>query len=140
MDMEDGHNLSEFAAILRAKGYTDNFHTGAAYPDPLEESIRQFLHACSKGEDELRNNEFLLSCYIKWSGEDKPHVFCWMTVSYKNENLRLTEMNIERKDEYGRVFKECNLTFKSTEEIPEKSKAISLVQEPMQKKMRGSRL
>lgn len=138
-NMENEHSLKEFVAILAAKGYTDNFHTNAAYPDKLEESIKRYLNACKIGQDQLKD-EIRLECYPKYDGEDKPYVNCRMTVNYKNEKFRLTEMDIKKKDEYGNLFGECKLVFNSTSEIPEKSRAISLVEESRPKKMRGRRL
>ncbi|WP_412468723.1 hypothetical protein [Pedobacter sp. KLB.chiD] len=137
--MKDEHDLSEFAAILAAKGYDNSFLTNQGYPDSLEKSLRRYLEACTRGEDRLTEN-LTLMCYLKWSGEDKPYVQCYMEVKYQNEKFCLTKMRISKGYCGGGLGRQVAVIVASTDMIPEKSNAVRMVDEPRFKNRFGTRM
>lgn len=137
--MKNEHSLSEFTAILAAKGYTDSFHTNAAYPDSLEKSLRRYLDACKEGSDQLKE-DLSLECYLKYSGEDKPYVRCDMEVKYQDEKFRLIKIKISKGYCGGGLGKQAAVIVTSTDMIPDKARAIKMVDEPRFKNRFGTRM
>lgn len=132
--MEATSNLSTFAKILTDKGYDGYFHTQAAYPGKLKESISEYLENCRKGTGGPPKQELLLTGYLKWEGEDKPRVQCSMRVKCQNGKFDLKAMTISRKNRFGHLLKQSELTNLTTIAAPTAKDAIALVSDtPKQK-------
>lgn len=133
--MEEGYDLETFAKILTDKGYSGYFHTAAAYPDKLKESISRFLEACRNGTDEMRGSEFSLKTYLQYNGDDKPRIISRMWVNYHKEKFELQSMTIEKIDRYGQSMKESKLTGLSVSTAPAATDAIAMVKDELKQKM-----
>lgn len=131
--MEKAYDLDTFAKILTDKGYSGYFHTQAAYPDKLKESIRQYLEACRNGTD-MRKPELLLNTYLQYNGEEKPRINCYMWIKHHHETFELQRMEIEKKDQYGQLMKQSELTGLSAATAPTASQAIAMVNDELKQK------
>jgi hypothetical protein len=121
-------DLDTFAKTLTDKGYDGYFHTEAAYPDKIKDSISRFLEACTNGTDKpILPNILLLKTYLQWNGNDKPKVECNMWVKYEDGLFDVQKMNIERTDQYGHLLKQSKLADLSTGTVPTVKEAIAQV-------------
>ena len=121
-------DLGTFAKTLTDKGYDGYFHTEAAYPDKIKDSISRFLEACANGKDKpILTNILLLKTYLQWNGNDKPKVECNMWVKYEDGLFDVQKMNIERTDQYGHLLKQSKLADLSTGTVPTVKEAIAQV-------------
>ncbi|WP_339679879.1 hypothetical protein [Cyclobacterium marinum] len=126
--MKQALDLDTFAKILTDKGYDGYFHTEAAYPDKIKDSISRFLEAYNNGMDKpMLPNIMMLKTYLQWNGDDKPKVECNMWVKYEDGLFDVQKMNIERIDEYGQLLKQSKLTDLSTNSVPTRKEAIAQV-------------
>lgn len=129
--MEAISDLNTFAKILTAKGYDGYFHTQGAYAGKLKASISEYLAGCPKG---VVKQELLLTCFLQWAGEDLPRVECLMRVKYLNGKFFLNSMEVAKKDRYGQVLKQSELTDLSVVTAPKAKEAIAMVSDaPAQK-------
>lgn len=132
--MEALSDLNTFANILTAKGYSGYFHTQGAYAGKLKESISEYLENCRKGTASAPKPELLLTGYLQWAGEDKPRVECCMWVRYLNGKFDLKKMEVKKKDRFGQLLKQSDLTNLSTIAAPKATEAIAMVSDaPAQK-------
>lgn len=127
--MEALSDLNTFAKILTDKGYNGYFHTQGAYAVKLKDSISEYLEDCRKGTEGVPKPELLLTGYLQWAGEDKPHVECSMWVKYQNGKFDLQKMEITKRDRYGQLLKQSELTNLSTVSAPRIEQAIAKVSE-----------
>lgn len=141
--MEALSDLNTFAKILTDKGYNGYFHTQGAYPGKLKDSISEYLENCRKGTEGAPKPVLLVTGYLQWAGEDKPHVECSMWVKFLNGKFLLSKMEVSRKDQYGQLLKQSELVNLSVVTAPKVREAIALVSDvPKQKvvpKNRGFR-
>ncbi|TDS13072.1 hypothetical protein [Sphingobacterium paludis] len=129
--MEAISDLNTFAKILTAKGYDGYFHTQGAYAGKLKASISEYLANSPKG---VVKQELLLTCFLQWAGEDLPRVECLMRVKYLNGKFFLNSMEVAKKDRYGQVLKQSELTDLSVVTAPKAKEAIAMVSDaPAQK-------
>ena len=128
--MKQALDLDTFAKILTDKGYDGYFHTEAAYPDKIKDSISRFLEAYNNGMDKpMLPNIMMLKTYLQWNGDDKPKVECNMWVKYEDGLFDVQKMEIERTDQYGHSMKKSVLTDLSTSSVPTRKEAIAQVSE-----------
>ena len=127
--METFSDLNTFSISLTKKGYSGYFHTQGAYPGNLKDSICEYLESCQKDADNLPKQELLLTCYLQWSGEDKPRVECSMWVKYLNGKFSLNRMEVAKKDGFGQLMKKSTLTDLSILSVPKAIASIALVSE-----------
>lgn len=133
--MENISNLETFAKILTDKGYDGYFLTQAAYPDKIKESIEAYLKCCQEGTDNPPHGEhMLLSTYLKWEGEDKPHVKCTMYVKHLNDKFFLDKMEINLAAGGNLSIKKVELTNLSVVTAPTKPEAVAMVWEILEQK------
>ena len=125
--MEALSDLNTFAKILTDKGYNGYFHTQGAYPGKLKESINEYLENCRKGTEGVPKQELLLTGYLWWAGEDKPRVECSMWVKYQNGKFDLNKMEVAKKDRFGQLLKQSELTNLSAISAPKVAEAIAMV-------------
>lgn len=138
--MEALSDLSTFAKILTDKGYNGYFHTQGAYAGKLKDSISQYLESCQKGADTLPKQDFLLTGYLQWSGDDKPRVECSMWVKYLNGKFSLSRMEVAKKDGFGQLLKKTELPNLSVISAPKLTEAVALVNDkPKQKSDKSSK-
>ena len=129
-------DLDTFAKSLIEKGFTGYFQTQTAYPGKIKESISKYLEACNKGNDRPnKDGIFLLSTYLRWSGDDKPRIECHMWVRQENGIFDLQRMEITSKDRYGQLLKKSELRDISTSSVPTVKEAIEQVSEFPQQKL-----
>jgi len=129
--MEAISDLNTFAKILTAKGYDGYFHTQGGYAGKLKASISEYLANSPKG---VVKQELLLTCFLQWAGEDLPTVECLMRVKYLNGKFFLNRMEVAKKDRYGQVLKQSELTDLSVVTAPKAKEAIAMVSDaPAQK-------
>jgi len=135
--MEAISDLNTFAKILTDKGYNGYFHTQGAYAGKLKDSIGEYLESCRKGTEGAPKPELLVTGYLQWAGEDKPHVECSMWVKCLNEKFFLSKMEVAKKDQYGQLLKQSELTNLSVFTAPKAREAIAMVRdEPTQNDVR----
>tara|TARA_R110002072_G_scaffold147901_1_gene295264 strand:- start:864 stop:1295 length:432 start_codon:yes stop_codon:yes gene_type:complete len=128
--MKQALDLDTFAKILTDKGYDGYFHTEAAYPDKIKDSISRFLEAYNNGMDKpMLPNIMMLKTYLQWNDDDKPKVECNMWVKYEDGLFDVQKMEIERTDQYGHSMKKSVLTDLSTSSVPTRKEAIAQVSE-----------
>lgn len=127
--MEESSELNTFTKILTEKGYSGYFHTKGAYAGKLKESISEYLNNCRKVTDRFPQQYLLLTGYLQWSGEDKPHVECMMRVKYQNNKFFLSSMEVSKKDRFGQLLKKTELTNLSAITAPTAVQAVALVNE-----------
>jgi hypothetical protein len=132
--MEVLSDLNTFAKILTDKGYNGYFHTQGAYPGKLKDSIGEYLENCRNGTEGTPKPVLLVTGYLQWAGEDKPHVQCSMWVKYLNGKFVLNKMEVKRKDQYGHLLKQSELTNLSVVNAPKIREAIALVSDAPQQK------
>ncbi|RLJ75110.1 hypothetical protein [Pedobacter alluvionis] len=132
--MEKAYDLDTFAKILTDKGYSGYFHTQAAYPDKLKESIGRYLEACRNGTEDMRKPELLLNTYLQYNGESKPYINCFMLIKYHHETFELDRMEIVKKDQYGQLMKQSELTGLSVSTVPTVKEAIAMVNDELKQK------
>lgn len=138
--MEALSDLNTFAKILTDKGYNGYFHTQGAYAGKLKDSIGEYLESCRKGTEGAPKPELLVTGYLQWAGEDKPHVECSMWVKCLNGKFFLSKMEVAKKDQYGQLLKQLELTNLSVVTAPKAREAIAMVSdEPTQKAVRSNR-
>lgn len=125
--MEALSDLNTFAKILTDKGYNGYFHTQGAYAGKLKESINEYLENCRKGTEGVPKQELLLTGYLCWAGEDKPRVQCSMWVKYQNGKFDLNKMEVTKKDRFGQLLKQSELTNISAIAAPKATEAIAMV-------------
>jgi hypothetical protein len=65
--------------------------------------------------------------YIKWDGDDKPHVSCDMWMCIQKGDLILRKMIIEKKDRYDQLLKRKTLTDLSIQNMPTVTDAVKMV-------------
>lgn len=135
--MEALSDLNTFAKILTDKGYNGYFHTQGAYAGKLKDSIGEYLESCQKGTDSLPKQDLLLTGYLQWSGEDKPHVECSMWVQYLNGKFSLNKMEVAKKDRFGQLLIKSELTSLSTITAPKAVDAIASVNDEQKQKGRS---
>lgn len=128
--MEAISDLNTFAKILTAKGYDGDFHTQGAYAGKLKASISEYLANCPKG---VAKKELLLSCFLQWAGEALPRIECLMWVKYLNCKFFLGRMEIAKKDRYGQVLKQLELTDLSVVTAPKAKEAIAMVSDAVER-------
>ena len=129
--MEAISDLNTFAKILTAKGYDGYFHTQGAYAGKLKASISEYLAGSPKG---VVKQELLLTCILPWAGEDLPRVECLMRVKYLNGKFFLNSMEVAKKDRYGQVLKQSELTDLSVVTAPKAKEAIAMVSDAPEQK------
>jgi hypothetical protein len=129
--MEAISDLNTFAKILTAKGYDGYFHTQGAYAGKLKASISEYLAGSPKG---VAKKELLLTCFLQWAGEDLPRVECLMRVKYLNGKFFLGRMEITRKDQFGQLLKQTELTDLSVVTAPKAKEAIAMVSDAPEQK------
>ncbi|MVZ64183.1 hypothetical protein [Sphingobacterium humi] len=129
--MEAISDLNTFANILTAKGYDGYFHTQGAYAGKLKASISEYLAGCPKG---VAKQELLLSCFLQWAGEDLPRVECLMRVKYLNGKFFLNSMEVAKKDRYGQLLKQTELSDLSVVTAPNAKEAIAMVSDAPEQK------
>lgn len=128
--METISNLASFSKILMDKGYDGYFHTQGAFPDRLKESIEAYLKSCQHVTDTLPVREhMLLTTFLKWNGEDEPHIVCNMYVKQLNDKFFLDKMEIDRNAPFSGSVKKVVLTNLSVVTAPTRLEAIALVSE-----------
>jgi len=125
--MEALSDLNTFAKILTDKGYNGYFHTQGAYAGKLKESINEYLENCRKGAEGVPKQELLLTGYLCWTGEDKPRVECSMWVKYQKGKFDLNKMEVTKKDRFGQLLKQSELTNLSAIAVPNVAEAIAMV-------------
>ncbi|MGV3766791.1 MAG: hypothetical protein ACO1NW_11740 [Chitinophagaceae bacterium] len=125
--MEALTDLKGFVKALNDKGYTGYFHTHGAYPGKLEESICAYLEACRHGTEGRPQPELLLTGYLQWAGEDEPRVQCSMWVQYRDGKFGLNKMKVTKKDRYGQLLKQSELSGLSAVAVPAATEAIAMV-------------
>ncbi len=128
--MEAISDLNTFAKILTAKGYDGYFHTQGAYAGKLKASISEYLANSPKG---VVKQELLLTCFLQWAGEDLPRVECLMRVKYLNGKFFLNSMEVAKKDRYGQVLKQSELTHLSVATAPKAKEAIAMVNDAVER-------
>lgn len=133
--MEALSDLNTFAKILTDKGYNGYFHTQGAYAGKLKESIGEYLKNCQKGTDSLPKQDLLLTGYLQWSGEDKPRVECSMWVKYQNGKFNLNKMEVMKKDRFGQLLKQSELTNLTVITAPKATEAIAMVSDTPEQKV-----
>lgn len=132
--MEAISDLNTFAKILTAKGYDGYFHTQGAYAGKLKDSISEYLENCRKGAEGAPKSQLLLTGFLKWAGDDKPYVECCMWVKYLNGKFFLNSMEVAKKDRYGQLLKQTELSDLSVVTAPNAKEAIAMVSDaPAQK-------
>lgn len=138
--MEALSDLNTFAKILADKGYNGYFHTQGAYAGKLKDSIGEYLESCRKGTERTPMPELLVTGYLWWAGEEKPHVECSMWVKCLNGKFFLAKMAVAKKDRYGQLLKQAELTNLSVVTAPKAREAIAMVSdEHKQKAVRSNR-
>lgn len=138
--MEALSDLNTFAKILTDKGYNGYFHTQGAYPGKLKESINEYLENCRKGAEGVPKQELLLTGYLWWAGEDKPHVQCSMWVKYQNGKFDLNKLEVTKKDRFGKLLKQSKLINLSAIAAPMAGEAVAMVSDaPKQNVVHRSR-
>ncbi len=138
--MEKLHNLDTFTKILTDKGYNGYFHTQGAYPGKLKESISAYLENYHNGVESSSKPMLLLTGYLRWSGDDKPLVQCYMYVKHQSGTFDLQKMEIIKKDRFGQLLKSSELTNLSVATLPKANEAIAMVSDaPKQKVVHGKR-
>ncbi len=135
--MEAISDLNIFAKILTAKGYDGYFLTQGAYAGKLKDSISEYLENCRNGTEGTPKSPLLLTGFLQWAGEDQPYVECCMWVKYLNGKFFLGSMEITRKDQFGQLLKQSELTELSVVTAPKVREAIAMVSDvPEQKAVR----
>ncbi|MFC7523494.1 hypothetical protein ACFQRK_06060 [Parapedobacter sp. GCM10030251] len=129
--MEAISDLNTFAKILTAKGYDGYFHTQGAYAGKLKASISEYLANSPKG---VVKQELLLTCFLQWAGEDLPRIECLMRVKYLNGKFFLNSIEVAKKDRYGQVLKQSELTDLSVVTAPKAKEAIAMVSDALEQK------
>ena len=138
--MEALSDLNTFAKILTDKGYNGYFHTQGAYAGKLKESINEYLENCRKGAEGVPKQELLLTGYLWWAGEDKPHVQCSMWVKYQNGKFDLNKLEVTKKDRFGKLLKQSKLINLSAIAAPMAGEAVAMVSDaPKQNVVHRSR-
>lgn len=125
--MEKLHDLETFAKNLIDKGYNGYFHTQGAYPGRLKDSMSEYLENCQRGVESLPKGELLLTTYLQWTGEDKPRVQCCMWVQHHNGKFDLQKMEITKKDQFGQLLKQSELTNLTMAATPQAKEAVAMV-------------
>lgn len=120
-------DLDVFAKILIDKGFNGFFQTQVAYPGKLKESITEFMEACNNGKESDRDENFLLSTYLQWSGDDNPSIVCDFWVRKENDGFDIHKMEITSKNRYGQFLKKAELKNLSINSIPTLKEAIAEV-------------
>ena len=120
-------DLDVFAKILIDKGFNGYFQTQVAYPGKLKESITEFMEACNNGKESDRDENFLLSTYLQWSGDDNPSIVCDFWVRKENDGFDIHKMEITSKNRYGQFLKKAELKNLSINSIPTLKEAIAEV-------------
>lgn len=133
--MEVLSDLNSFAKILTDKGYNGHFHTQGAYPGTLRESISGYLESCRKDTGAEPVPFLLVTGYLQWDGEERPHVECSMWVKYLNGKFFLSKMALKKKDRYGQLLRQSELTDLTVATAPEVKEAIALVSVVPQQKI-----
>ncbi|TZF84639.1 hypothetical protein FW774_06555 [Pedobacter sp. BS3] len=133
--MEAISDLNTFAKILTAKGYDGDFHTQGAYAGKLKESISEYLENYRKGAEGAPKSQLLLTGFLQWAGDDKPYVECCMWVKYLNGKFFLGRMEIARKDQFGQLLKQTELSDLSVVTAPKAKEAIAMVSDAPAQKM-----
>ncbi|MGJ1335277.1 hypothetical protein [Sphingobacterium siyangense] len=132
--MEAISDLNTFAKILTDKGYNGYFHTQGAYAGKLKESISGYLENSRKGTEGTPKPVLLLTGYLQWAGEDKPRVECSMWVKLLNGKFFLQKMEVARRDRFGQLLKQSELTNLSVITAPKAKEVIAMVSDsPVQK-------
>jgi len=137
--MEALSDLNTFASLLTDKGYTGYFHTQGAYAGKLRDSISDYLQNCRNGVEGMPKPVLLVTGYLQWSGDDKPRVECSMWIKYQHGKFDLQKMQVMRKDCFGQLMKQSELTNLSAIAAPKASEAIALVSETPEPKHNNSR-
>ncbi|GEM63874.1 hypothetical protein SF1_18560 [Sphingobacterium faecium NBRC 15299] len=143
--MENISNLENFAKILTEKGYNGYFLTASKYPDKIKESIEAYLKCCQDGTDnQPRGDHMLLSTYLKWDGEDKPHVQCTMYVKNLGNKFFLDKMEINLAAPGNLSIKKVVLNNLTVATAPNRLEAVDMVWRVLQfkseKNMKRARL
>lgn len=132
--MEAKSDLNTFVKILTAKGYDGYFHTQGAYAGKLEDSISEYLENCRNGKEVVPKSPLLLTSFLQWAGDDKPYVECCMWVKYLNGKFFLNKMEVSRKNQFGQLLKQTELTNLSEVTVPKAKEVIAMVSDaPKQK-------
>lgn len=132
--MEAISDLNTFAKILTAKGYDGYFHTQGAYAGKLKNSISEYLENCRNGTEGAPKSQLLLTGFLQWAGDDKPYVECCMWVKYLNGKFFLGRMEVTRKDQFGQLLKQSELTDLSVVTAPKAREAIAMVSDTPEQK------
>src|SRR5690606_5090882 len=133
--MEAISDLNTFAKILTAKGYDGDFHTQGAYAGKLKESISEYLENYRKGAEGAPKSQLLLTGFLQWAGDDKPYVECCMWVKYLNGKFFLGRMENARKDQFGQLLKQTELSDLSVVTALKAKEATAMVSDAPAQKM-----
>ncbi|MBF4518784.1 hypothetical protein IRZ71_20710 [Flavobacterium sp. ANB] len=138
-------NLDVFVKNLIDKGFNGYFQIQVAYTGKLKENITEYMEACNNGKERSdRDGNFLLSTYLKWSGDDNPSIVCDFWVRQENDGFDIQKMEITSKDRYGQLLKKMEIKNPSISSIPTLKEAIAQVsvfpQQKLSSQKRGFRM